>query len=650
MYQWHRHFLKVLILLFGCVCLSEQLTHTPGYSQVLVSGSDNANDEGPKIFKALNMDLIYPRTFNTSETILSTTAAPLVPPVIAESMQQAQKQQEQNISPYDEQSKPYAAEQPIFYVTPATNNLQQENRSNYENNMELSPPSQATDTSKHTSDENPVLPIDIVKEQSDVYGMPAEPSPTLQDDVSTGRAVDYNRPSYNFNQLITPLIKSPPPIPAPTLRERPVTTSNIGKIIYPQTFNQRRPPNIAEINKLSGKAPFSDRFTPGEAVAAGQFTRHHNHNHNHNHNHAHPPSNGNTKVAAASQIVQQTYKPPENIYSFPPNINSHYKSPYKDPNAALPSSNVNSYAATPSGPVQTNSNYKLVAAASNNDAGYKYPGPTNPENLPAAGGGNDAAKIPMPAGNDDQKNMNGAVGGDGDADNGSDDIIGVLPASAMDGDAGKNAGGNDAGADDSNTGDDAGAMAGDHDHDHPPPVDDTEYPTPPPGWMEEQPDVAPAQPVIHDTYHDIHSDHSYGFHDHFPAYPQYFHHYPEIIYDDHHHHDHHTYPPPTLPPVTTEMPPPEPPPEPRVKKYSYFYIGRKLWYVPLYFTVWFSFYVLWLILKSIARHKVNLPNHYVSKRSLPDFGVTETRANEYINDLTVSVLEKIENFQHKYLT
>lgn len=48
--------------------------------------------------------------------------------------------------------------------------------------------------------------------------------------------------------------------------------------------------------------------------------------------------------------------------------------------------------------------------------------------------------------------------------------------------------------------------------------------------------------------------------------------------------------------------------------------------------------------------QVNLPNHYVSKRSLPDFVVTEMRANEYINDLTVSVLEKIENFQHKYLT
>lgn len=153
----------------------------------------------------------------------------------------------------------------------------------------------------------------------------------------------------------------------------------------------------------------------------------------------------------------------------------------------------------------------------------------------------------------------------------------------------------------------------DHDQDHPPAVDDTEYPTPPPGWVEQQPDAAPIHSYPHDSYH----DHSYDFHDHFPSYPHYFPHYPEIIYDDHHHHDH---PPPTLPPFTTEIPPPEPPPEPRVKKYSYFYIGRKLWYIPLYFTVWFSFYVLWLILKSIARHKVD---KYA--KAFMEFSLTNTK-------------------------
>lgn len=111
--------------------------------------------------------------------------------------------------------------------------------------------------------------------------------------------------------------------------------------------------------------------------------------------------------------------------------------------------------------------------------------------------------------------------------------------------------------------------------------------------------------MAHDHHHpdiifDHDHDHYYPYHHSFPSFPVYPH-YPEIIYDDHHDHHHHVEPPTT----TTEAPPPEPPPEPRVKKYSYFYIGRKLWYIPLYFTVWFSFYVLWLILKSIARHKVS---------------------------------------------
>ena len=139
---------------------------------------------------------------------------------------------------------------------------------------------------------------------------------------------------------------------------------------------------------------------------------------------------------------------------------------------------------------------------------------------------------------------------------------------------------------------------------------DKEYPTPPPGWLEQQApsttDEKPKKPhITNDHQPQQHHDHDHE-HDHIPyhhhslsSYPSY-HSYPHIIYDDeHYHHDHHYHHHPT---TTTEPPPP--PPEPRVKKYSYFYIGRKLWYIPLYFTVWFTFYVLWLILKSISRHKV----------------------------------------------
>lgn len=84
-------------------------------------------------------------------------------------------------------------------------------------------------------------------------------------------------------------------------------------------------------------------------------------------------------------------------------------------------------------------------------------------------------------------------------------------------------------------------------------------------------------------------------------------------FDDHHHHFHHPAPLPPPPPPPPSTPPPPPPPlpepeepeeQPRVKKYSYFYLSRSLWYIPLYFTVWFTFYVTWLILQSIGRHKV----------------------------------------------
>lgn len=79
----------------------------------------------------------------------------------------------------------------------------------------------------------------------------------------------------------------------------------------------------------------------------------------------------------------------------------------------------------------------------------------------------------------------------------------------------------------------------------------------------------------------------------------------DIIYDyDHHHHHHHDHDDTT---TTTTVAPPEPE-EPRVKKYSYYYLGRKLWYIPLYFTLWFCLYVIALIIRSIGRHKVRKKN------------------------------------------
>jgi hypothetical protein len=46
--------------------------------------------------------------------------------------------------------------------------------------------------------------------------------------------------------------------------------------------------------------------------------------------------------------------------------------------------------------------------------------------------------------------------------------------------------------------------------------------------------------------------------------------------------------------------------EPRAKTYSYYYFGRKVWYIPLFFTTYFSIYMAAIIIRSIGRHAVCL--------------------------------------------
>lgn len=50
--------LLVLSLLLGFLLFPQE---TNAYSQVLVSGSADGADQGPRIFKALNTDLIFPK-------------------------------------------------------------------------------------------------------------------------------------------------------------------------------------------------------------------------------------------------------------------------------------------------------------------------------------------------------------------------------------------------------------------------------------------------------------------------------------------------------------------------------------------------------------------------------------------------------------
>jgi len=98
-------------------------------------------------------------------------------------------------------------------------------------------------------------------------------------------------------------------------------------------------------------------------------------------------------------------------------------------------------------------------------------------------------------------------------------------------------------------------------HDHPPP------------FIED--------PYEHDHHDDFHHDVIY---DHIPVY-----------------HEHHPKP-------TTEEPEMN---DQRLDKrpYSYYFIGKKLWYIPLYFSIYFIIYIAALVLKSVARHKINFPAH-----------------------------------------
>ncbi|XP_065356472.1 myb-like protein AA [Calliphora vicina] len=675
----------VFALLINLILLQCRFFKTMAYTQISTSGrraDDGVNDGGgPKIYKAVNFDLIFPKSFNSSENVISTTPETIPSPTktaTAAFVGQpyyplAQLNEPTYTATAVEQREPTLFITPRPAVAPTTTAPSNEAGIYYDTQ-------QNTNSNNYNEQVVTQNAINIQQQQQQLNDnskaeKEQEPEQQQQQYLATGRAVDYHT-GYPFGQLITPLIKN---APRPVYR-KPVTSystfpsssssvaaaaaklaaapSNVGKIIYPQAMYQQKPPSQAEIDKLRGKGKQRDRFSPSEGVASHNFKSNHDHSHDHNHQNHAPSYTPVGKTPSASNVVN-SYVPPSNLYSFPPN-NVNYPSQSQDTKDALPSGKVNSYSAPASGPLK-NSNYNLDTSSSNSSP-YQYNGPVSAGYLPPSNGGDGGGD--NGDGKDEGKNNDG--GGDGDFDNGGgDDSVGVLPASAMDqggdgngdmssdmaGDMGGDMGGDMAGSMDTQDAPD------DHSYDT-----GKEYPTPPPGWLKEHPESAqdhphhdhhPEKPDIefdhsHDHHHqpDIIFDHDHDHYHHsypsYPSYPSYHHHYPEIIYDDHHH-DHHVEPPPT----TTEAPLPEPPPEPRVKKYSYFYIGRKLWYIPLYFTIWFSFYVLWLILKSIARHKVNLPNHYVSRRSVNyDFSKNK---QETLNQLTVSVLDQIDKFKRKYM-
>jgi hypothetical protein len=130
------------------------------------------------------------------------------------------------------------------------------------------------------------------------------------------------------------------------------------------------------------------------------------------------------------------------------------------------------------------------------------------------------------------------------------------------------------------------------------------------------------QSSIENPSHDSPQDYIYVDHD-----PNLHEHKPDI--NDHIPYYHPYYQPPTFnstyqPPEASDSYLPKPitygPEENRNRKpYTYYYLGRKLWYIPLYFSVYFIVYITSLLVKSIARHKIKYPISYwagYSRRAL----------------------------------
>lgn len=83
--------------------------------------------------------------------------------------------------------------------------------------------------------------------------------------------------------------------------------------------------------------------------------------------------------------------------------------------------------------------------------------------------------------------------------------------------------------------------------------------------------------------------------------------------------------------------------EPRQLDLSYYFLGPKLWYVPLFFSIYFLCYIIALILKAVSRHKIQIPG----KVSVP----VTARENEVtvLDQLTNDVTQALAQAAVKYI-
>lgn len=143
-----------------------------------------------------------------------------------------------------------------------------------------------------------------------------------------------------------------------------------------------------------------------------------------------------------------------------------------------------------------------------------------------------------------------------------------------------------------------------------------------------------------------HNSQDYAYVDYDPNSPEH----KPYTYDHLHYYQPVSYMPPTnstnqpmklMEPMETKKPGPE---EKRNKRpYTFYYIGRKLWYLPMYFSAYFATYITTILVKAIARHKIRYPYQYWTGRSLGN-GFNK-RELELVTEMITKALETTE---HRY--
>lgn len=83
--------------------------------------------------------------------------------------------------------------------------------------------------------------------------------------------------------------------------------------------------------------------------------------------------------------------------------------------------------------------------------------------------------------------------------------------------------------------------------------------------------------------------------------------------------------------------------EPRQLDLSYYLLGPKLWYVPLFFSIYFLCYIIALILKAVSRHKIQIPG----KVSAP--GTARESEVIALDQLTNAVTQALAQAAIKYI-